>query len=53
MLNPNCIFCKIIAGEVEAKKYYEDDEFLAIYDINPITEGHLVVFSKNNTLVFV
>ena len=48
MLNPNCIFCKIIAGEVEAEKYYEDDEFLAIYDINPIIEGHLVVFSKNH-----
>jgi len=48
MLNNNCVFCKIIKGEIPAKKYYEDNEFLAIYDINPISEGHLVVFSKNH-----
>jgi diadenosine tetraphosphate (Ap4A) HIT family hydrolase len=44
----NCVFCKITKGEIPAKKYYEDDNFLAIYDINPISEGHLVVFSKNH-----
>lgn len=49
MLEPNCVFCKIIKGEIPAKKYYEDDNFLAIYDINPISEGHLIVFSKNHT----
>jgi len=44
----DCIFCKIIKGEIPSKKYYEDDNFLAIFDINPISKGHLVVFSKNH-----
>jgi len=48
MLKDDCVFCKIIKGEIPAKKYYEDDNFLAIYDINPISEGHLIVFSKNH-----
>ena len=48
MNNPNCIFCKIIQGKIPAKKYYEDDNFLAIYDIQPISEGHIVLFSKNH-----
>jgi len=49
MFDANCVFCKIIKGEIPAKKYYEDDNFLAIYDINPISEGHIVLFSKNHT----
>jgi len=36
MLDPNCIFCKIIKGEIPSQKYYEDDNFLAIFDISPI-----------------
>ena len=48
MLEADCVFCKIIKGEIPAKKYYEDDNFLTIYDIHPISEGHLVVFSKNH-----
>ena len=48
MLQEDCIFCKIIKGEIPSKKYYEDDNFLAIFDINPISEGHLVVLSKNH-----
>ena len=48
MLKDDCVFCKIAKGEIPAKKYYEDDNFLAIYDINPISEGHLIVFSKNH-----
>jgi len=48
MNDPNCVFCKIIQGEIPAKKYYEDDNFLAIYDIQPISEGHIVLFSKNH-----
>jgi len=48
MLKGDCIFCKIIKGEVPSKKYYEDDNFLAIFDINPITEGHFILFSKNH-----
>jgi len=48
MLESNCVFCKIIKGEIPAKKYYEDDDFLAIFDINPISKGHLGVFPKNH-----
>jgi len=48
MLDPNCVFCKIIKGEIPAKKYYEDDNFLAIYDIHPISKGHIILFSKNH-----
>ncbi len=48
MLDNNCVFCKIIKGEIPAQRYYEDNDLLAIYDINPISEGHLVVFSKNH-----
>lgn len=48
MLKADCIFCKIAKGEIPAKKYFEDDNFMAIFDINPIAEGHLVVFSKNH-----
>ncbi|MDD3434559.1 MAG: HIT-like protein [Parcubacteria group bacterium ADurb.Bin305] len=48
MLNSNCIFCKIIKGEIAAQKYYEDDNFLAIFDKAPISNGHLVLFSKNH-----
>ena len=48
MLDPNCVFCKIAKGEIPAKKYYEDENFLAIFEINPISIGHLVVFSKNH-----
>jgi histidine triad (HIT) family protein len=48
MLKEDCVFCKIIKGEIPSKKYYEDENFLAIFDINPISEGHIVLFSKNH-----
>lgn len=48
MLNSSCIFCKIINGEISTQKYYEDENFLAIFDKNPISAGHLVLFSKNH-----
>lgn len=36
----DCIFCKIIAGEIPSCKVYEDDNFLAFMDINPAVRGH-------------
>ncbi len=48
MLKDNCVFCKIIKGEIPSKKFYEDKDFIAIYDAQPIVPGHLVVFSKNH-----
>lgn len=41
-----CIFCKIIKGEIPSNKIYEDDEVLAILDISQATRGHTLVISK-------
>ena len=43
-----CVFCKIVQGEIPCYKVYEDDDFLAFLDINPITPGHLVVIPKEH-----
>jgi len=48
MRDPNCIFCKIVNNEIPSQKYFEDENFLAIFDIKPITPGHLVLLSKNH-----
>lgn len=42
----NCIFCKIIAGEIPSKKVYEDDLCLAFYDIQPLAPQHFLVVPK-------
>lgn len=44
----DCIFCKIIKGEIPAYKVYEDDSFLAFLDIYPRTKGHTLVIPKNH-----
>jgi histidine triad (HIT) family protein len=44
----DCIFCKIIKGEIPSFKIWEDDEFLAILDINPNTKGMTLVLPKNH-----
>jgi histidine triad (HIT) family protein len=43
---PNCVFCKIVAGEVPCVKLYEDAETLAFMDINPVHDGHCLVIPK-------
>ena len=42
----NCIFCKILRGEIPCFKVYEDDKVLAFEDINPICDGHTLVIPK-------
>ena len=42
----DCVFCKIIKGQIPSKKVYEDDEILAFYDINPIAKVHVLVIPK-------
>lgn len=42
----DCLFCKIIAGEIPCKKLYEDDRVLAFYDINPQAPVHFLVIPK-------
>ncbi|MFC1728029.1 HIT family protein [Nanoarchaeota archaeon] len=43
-----CIFCKIIKGEIPAKKVYEDDICVAILDINPANPGHVLLLPKEH-----
>lgn len=44
----NCIFCKIIDGEIPSKKVFEDELCFAFLDINPIQEGHTLIVPKNH-----
>ena len=44
----DCIFCKIVAGEIPASKVYEDDHFLAFLDIAQVTPGHTLVIPKKH-----
>jgi histidine triad (HIT) family protein len=43
-----CIFCKIVEGEVPAYTIYEDEHFMAFLDINPWVEGHTLVIPKDH-----
>ena len=45
----NCIFCKIINGEIPSYKVYEDDDFFAFLDIRPLNPGHTLVIPKKHT----
>jgi histidine triad (HIT) family protein len=44
----DCIFCKIIKGEIPAKKLYEDEEILAFQDVNPQAPVHFLVIPKKH-----
>ncbi len=44
----DCIFCKIVAGELPSKKAYEDDELLAFHDIYPAAPVHLLIIPKRH-----
>ena len=44
----DCIFCKIIAGEIPCKKVYEDESVLAFHDINPAADTHILVIPKKH-----
>jgi histidine triad (HIT) family protein len=44
----NCIFCKIIKGEIPSTKIYEDNDFLAFLDIQPLNPGHTLLIPKKH-----
>ncbi len=44
----DCIFCKIINGEIPSYKVYEDETVLAFLDINPASNGHTLIIPKNH-----
>ena len=48
MKDDNCIFCKIAAGEIPSQTIYEDDDFRAILDLGPATDGHTLILPKDH-----
>ena len=48
MSEKDCIFCKIVAGEIPSEKVYEDEWSLAFLDINPVHPGHTLVIPKDH-----
>lgn len=48
MSEPDCLFCKIIAGEVPSEKVYEDDAVYAFRDINPKAKVHVLVVPRRH-----
>jgi histidine triad (HIT) family protein len=49
MRDPDCLFCKIVAGELPGQIVAEDELTVAFMDINPATRGHLLVVPRNHT----
>ena len=47
-LKKDCIFCKIVNNEINSKKVYEDDNFIAILDANPRVDGHTLIITKQH-----
>lgn len=47
-MSDDCIFCKIIAGELPSTKVYEDDHSIAFMDIGPVAKGHTLVIPKTH-----
>ena len=48
----DCIFCKILKGEIPSKKLYEDDKVIVIMDVNPKVDGHALVIPKEHVTDF-
>lgn len=47
-MESNCIFCRIIAGEIPSATVYEDEDFKVILDIAPAAKGHMVILPKKH-----
>ncbi len=45
----DCVFCKIVQGEIPSRKIYEDADCIAFLDINPANPGHCLVIPKNHS----
>lgn len=48
----NCIFCKILNGEIPSRRLYEDDKVIVIMDVNPKVDGHSLVIPKEHVVDF-
>ncbi|MDO8583612.1 MAG: HIT family protein [bacterium] len=47
-MNNDCLFCKMIAGEIPTNKVFEDENVLAFLDIRPVNPGHVLVIPKKH-----
>lgn len=47
-MSDNCLFCKIAAGQIPARKVYEDEEVIAFHDIHPIANVHFLLVPKRH-----
>ena len=47
-MDPNCIFCKIVAGAIPSKKVFEDEDVLAFHDISPVAPVHFMMIPKKH-----
>ena len=45
---PDCIFCRIVAGEAPSHRVFEDDDVLVFMDIQPVAEGHTLIIPKGH-----
>ena len=50
MTDLDCIFCKIVLGQIPAKKAHEDEDFIAFHDINPKAPLHLLIIPKQHII---
>jgi len=48
MSDPNCIFCKILAGQIPSERVYEDEQAVAFLDINPVAPGHTLLVPRSH-----
>jgi histidine triad (HIT) family protein len=48
MNTKNCVFCKIAKGQIKSEKVAESDNFFAIYDVRPKTNGHTLIIPKKH-----
>ncbi len=46
--DPNCLFCKIVAGQIPSRKAYEDDEIFVFHDIHPWAPVHVLIVPKQH-----
>lgn len=46
--DPNCIFCKVVAGELSSEQIDSDERTITVMDINPATRGHAVVITRTH-----
>ncbi len=47
-MSENCLFCKIVRGEIPCNKVYEDDEVIAFHDIHPVAPVHFMLVPKSH-----